>query len=90
MNIEEKIYQIRKEDISITLMQKGTMIEINTAHENTHLASLVVMEEILELKDLLQGVEKLESPEGLCSELASGLFCELDQGREPSSGRTKA
>lgn len=85
LNIEEKIYQILKEDISITLLQKGKTIEINTNRENTQLASLVVMEEILELKDLLQGVEKLESPEGLCSELASGLFCELDKRKtEPA------
>ncbi len=76
VNIEAKIYQIRKEDISITLIQRPEGIELNTSQENSHLASLIVMEEILELKDLLQGIERLESPEGLCTELASGLFCE--------------
>jgi hypothetical protein len=76
LDIEDKIYQIRKEDISITLLQKDKKIELNTTQENTHLVSLIVMEEILELKDLLQGIEKLESPEGLCTELASCLFVE--------------
>ena len=78
MNIENKIYQIRKEDVSISLLQKDKTIELNTAQENSQLISLIVMEEILELKDLLQGIEKLESPEGLCTELASCLFCETD------------
>ncbi len=78
MNIENKIFQIRKEDVSITLLQKDKTIELNTAPENSQLISLIVMEEILELKDLLQGIEKLESPEGLCSELASCLFCEAN------------
>jgi len=76
VNIEAKIFQIRKEDISITLIQKPTGIELNTSQENSQLVSLIVMEEILELKDLLQGIERLENPEGLCTELASGLFCE--------------
>jgi hypothetical protein len=74
LNIEEKIYQIRKEDISITLLQKNKKIELNSSYENTHLVSLIVMEEILELKELLQGIDKLRSPEGLCTELASCLF----------------
>lgn len=79
LNIEEGIYQIRKEDISITLLHKEKKIELNTAQENTHLVSLIVMEELLELKDMLQSIEKLESPEGLCTELASCLFVE-DEG----------
>jgi len=79
LNIEDKIYQIRKENISITLLQKDKTIELNTSQDNSHLVSLIVMEEILELKDLLQGIEKLESPEGLCTELAACLFCEADQ-----------
>lgn len=82
VNIEEGIYQIRKEDVSITLLHKEKMIELNTAQENTHLASLIVMEELLELKDLLQSIEKLESPEGLCTELASCLFVEDEDNSE--------
>jgi len=76
VNIDAKIFQIRKEDISITLIQKPKVIELNTSQDNSQLVSLIVMEELLELKDLLQGIERLESPEGLCTELASGLFCE--------------
>jgi Kef-type K+ transport system membrane component KefB len=76
VNIEEKIFQIRKEDISITLIQQPKGIELNTTQENSQLVSLLVMEEIIELKDLLEGIERLESPDGLCTELASGLFCE--------------
>lgn len=86
VNIEAKIYQIRKEDISITLVQKANGIELNTTRENSHLVSLIVMEEIVELKDLLQGIERLESPDGLCTELASGLFCEAFPKTQAESG----
>jgi hypothetical protein len=86
MNIEDRIYQIRKEDISITLLQKDKTIELNTTQDNSQLVSLIVMEEILELKDLLQGIEKLESPEGLCTELAACLFCEVDENTKTGGG----
>lgn len=82
VNIDEKIFQIRKEDVSITMLQQGTKIELNSVQENSHLVSLVVMEEILELKDLLEGIKQLDSPEGLCSELASDLFCGEEEKKE--------
>jgi len=82
VNIEEKIFQIRKEDISITLLQQGNKIELNSVKENSHLVSLLVMEEILELKDLLEGIKQLDSPEGLCSELASDLFCGEEEKKD--------
>ena len=33
-------------------------------------------EEIIELKDLFEGIHKLKSPDLMCKELASGLFSE--------------
>ena len=74
MNIDEHIYQIRKEDISITLVQRGTLIELRTSSDNRELASLIILEEMVELKDLFEGLDKIQSPDGLCEELASCLF----------------
>lgn len=79
VNREANIYQIRKEDVSISMRRTGGAIELNTARENSQLVNLIVMEEILELKDLLDGVKRLESPEGLCCELADNLFDEDDR-----------
>lgn len=82
LNIQEGISQIRKEDISITLIQKSSKIELNTAAENKELVSLVILEELLELKELFEGLHDIKSPDGICTELASGLFCEEDEEKE--------
>ena len=74
LNLESQIYHIRKEDIFITLIQKDKNIEINTSNDNRPLVALIVTEELLELKDLLEGVQKLKSPDGMCEELVTGLF----------------
>jgi len=79
LNIEGQIYHIKKEDIFITLIQRDKTIELNTSTENKHLVSLIVLEEILELKELLEAVHKLKSPEYLYTELATGLFSEDEE-----------
>jgi Kef-type K+ transport system membrane component KefB len=76
LNFEDNIYQIKKENISITLLLKGKIIEFNTAAENKQIVSLILLEEIIELKDLFEGIHKLKSPDLMCKELASGLFSE--------------
>ncbi len=74
LNLESQIYHIRKEDIFITLMQKDNNIEICTTKDNRPLVVLIVTEELLELKDLLEGAQKLKSPDGMCEALVTGLF----------------
>jgi Kef-type K+ transport system membrane component KefB len=81
LNMDSLIYHIKQEDIFITMVQKDKVIEFMTESENRELVSLILTEEILELKDLLEGVEKLQSPDGMCEELVSGLFSEKDSGR---------
>jgi len=76
LNFEDNIYQIKKENISITLLLKGKIIEFNTAAENKQIVNLILLEEIIELKDLFEGIHKLKSPDLMCKELASGLFSE--------------
>ena len=76
LNFEDHIYQIKKENISITLLLKGKIIEFNTAAENKQIVSLILLEEIIELKDLFEGIHKLKSPDLMFKELASGLFSE--------------
>ena len=74
LNMGSLIYHIKKENIFITFIQKNMGIELSTDAENKNLASLIVAEEILELKDLLEGIKDLGSPDGMCEELVSGLF----------------
>jgi Kef-type K+ transport system membrane component KefB len=79
LNMDSLIYHIKKENIFITLFQKNKMIEFTTDSENRELVTLILAEEILELKDLLEGMENLQSPDGMCEALVSGLFGEKKQ-----------
>jgi Kef-type K+ transport system membrane component KefB len=68
------IYQIRKEDIAITLTQDGPRVLMSTDARNEPVMRLVVLEEILELKDLLTQIQAMKSPDSMGTDLASGLF----------------
>jgi Kef-type K+ transport system membrane component KefB len=73
-----KIYHIRKEDITITLTQEETVIEINTAAENEQLVKLLMLEALLELQDFLEGLQNMKSPDTMGADLLSGLFSSED------------
>ncbi len=68
------IYRIRKDDIFISMEIRDTTLEFSTAHANGHLVRLMVMEEILVMKDLLASLEQIQSSEKMGSELLTGLF----------------
>ena len=74
LNMGSLIYHIKKEKVFINFVQKNRGIELSSDAENKNLVSLIVAEEILELKDLLEGIKDLDSPDGMCEELVSGLF----------------
>jgi len=74
LDMDEPIYQIRKEEIAITLTREQNLLRLNTTLKNEQIMRLVVLEEILEMKSLLEDAQKMESPERLGRDLASGLF----------------
>jgi len=76
LNLNSQIYHIKKEDIFVTFVQKNRGIELTTDIDNKPLVNLIVAEEILELKDLLEGIKDLDSPDGMCEDLVHGLFSE--------------
>jgi len=74
LDMDQPIYQIRKEEIAITLTREQNLLRLNTALQHEQIMRLVVLEEILEMKSLLEDAQKMESPEHLGRDLASGLF----------------
>ena len=76
LNLNSQIYHIKKEDVFITFIQKNREIELTTDIDNKPLIKLIVAEEILELKDLLEGIKDLDSPDGMCEDLVHGIFSE--------------
>lgn len=82
---EEPLCQIRKDNIVITLVEKGARIELRTSHANRQLVRLVVLEEVLELKDMLDSAKKMRSPEELAGDVLGGMFeGEGEEGGEES------
>jgi Kef-type K+ transport system membrane component KefB len=74
LDMDQPIYQIRKDDIAITLTREQAVLRLNTALEHEQIMRLIVLEEILEMKSLLEDVQKMDSPDRLGRDLASGLF----------------
>ena len=83
LDTEQPIYQIRKENIAITLRRRESNLLLRTNKENEAVMRLILLEEILELKELLDGVQKMKSPDSMGTDLLSGLFREgKDQGKK--------
>ncbi|MFC1497294.1 cation:proton antiporter [Verrucomicrobiota bacterium] len=74
MDADQPICQIRKEDIVITLMEEGSKLILTTSESNEQLVRFIVLEEILELKDLIKTAQEMKSPDSMGKELVNGMF----------------
>lgn len=74
VDYNKRIYHIRKDNILITLIQDGENISINTAPENEAFVRLLMLEEVLDLKDFLSGLESMKSPDMMGADLLMGMF----------------
>ena len=74
MDFHQPIFHLRKDEILITLVQKENAIIINTMPKHEPLVRFLVTEEVLVLKDFLQGIEDMQSPDSMGKDLLSGLF----------------
>ncbi len=79
VDMNSRIYRIRQDDVHITLDQRGTVISLNTDGKNEQLVRLILLEELVELRDLIAGLQKMDEsgPGGggrLGDDLVGGLF----------------
>jgi len=73
-DLSSQIYQIRQEQTIISLVQRGSTLDLAFAPEKDQLVRLLVLEEILELKEMLEKLQKSQSPGRLGEELLGGMF----------------
>jgi Na+:H+ antiporter len=85
VDFDRHIYRVRKDEIAFTVVQEEGFLTINLAAEHEQFIRLLVLEEIVELTDLLDGLKKIQDPGSLGSELADGLF---DDGAAESGADT--
>jgi Kef-type K+ transport system membrane component KefB len=81
VNSDPIICQIRQESILITLIEQRDRIVINTMREHESLVRLIVLEEILELKELLESMQKMKQPEKMGADFLGQMFSGPDQDR---------
>ncbi len=74
IDYNKQIYHIRKDEVLITLIQEEDKISINTAPENEAFVRLLMLEEVLDLKDFLSGLESMKSPDMMGADLLMGMF----------------
>jgi len=67
-------WQIRKEDITFTLIQDNQKVILNMPARFQHIARFIVLEEILNLTEFLESVRQMQSPEDLGAQLLRGAF----------------
>ncbi len=74
VDFSRPIYHIRKEKILISLVQHENTITVSTSEENELFVRLIMLEEILGLKDFLSGLESMKSPDMMGADLMRGMF----------------
>jgi len=77
MDHTRHIYQLRKDEIFITMAQEQCTITMQTAPEHEHFVRLLMLEEVLSLKDFLFGLESMKSPDMMGADLVRDLFAEM-------------
>ena len=68
------IYQLRREDIAMSLTQEHRRIEVKTSPANLHLAQLLVAEEMLELGETFEALKDMGSAQEIGKSLISGAL----------------
>jgi Kef-type K+ transport system membrane component KefB len=70
----DHIFYIRKDEISISMELEGDKVILSMRPENETFVRLLVVEEVLAMKELLTGLESMKSPDRMGAELMMGMF----------------
>lgn len=74
MDFGKDIYHLRKDNITITVLLENDKLIVNTMPENEQFVRLLMVEELLVLKDFAAGLEGMKSPDMMGAEVMRGLF----------------
>ncbi len=69
-----KVYNIRSEDIAISLVLDAQRIIVSTQPEYEQFVRLLMVEELVDLKDFLITFESMKSPDMMGADLVRGMF----------------
>ncbi len=74
IGVDRPLYHVRKDEVLIVVAQEERTISITTSEEHSQFVKLLVLEELVDLTDLLDGLKQIGNPGRLGQDLAEGLF----------------
>jgi Kef-type K+ transport system membrane component KefB len=74
IGVDRPLYHVRKDEILIIVAQDDRTITVTTGEEHSQFVKLLVLEELVDLTDLLDGLKQIGNPGRLGQNLAEGLF----------------
>ena len=76
LDFDDSMYHIRKDEVLISIIRKHEQISLRMNEKDEQFVRLLVLEEILELKDFLRAFESMKSPDTMGADLLMGLFAD--------------
>ncbi|MBN2652916.1 MAG: cation:proton antiporter [Spirochaetales bacterium] len=79
----DHLFYARKDAVTITLALEHDKVSISMLPQDETFVRLLVVEDILAMKDLLSGLESMKSPDMMGAELMMGMFSMFDSDATP-------
>lgn len=74
LHTESPTYSIRKDEITFSMVSEHGKLIINVPTRHKHIASMILLEELLSLSDLLDASKKMGDLQSMGNNLMAGLF----------------
>jgi Kef-type K+ transport system membrane component KefB len=74
LHTDQPTYRVLKDDIAFTLMQESNKLIVHVPAASQHVATMILLEELLSLTDLLESTKQMKNVDEMGSDLVSGLF----------------
>lgn len=71
---DQPLYSVRKDALSINILQKDDKLSISAPPQQESFIRLMIVEEVLQLKELLSGLDAMKNPELMGAELMMQMF----------------
>ncbi len=73
------LYNLRKDEVQITVKQEGVLIELSTSEDDEPFVRLLMLEVLLDLKEFVQSIESMKSPDMMGADLLMGMFGQVEK-----------
>ncbi len=79
------LFTLRKEETAVSVHREGMTVAVHTRRDQEPFVRLLMVEELLKLKDFLTGLGAMKSPDMMGADLVMGMFALEQAGKESAS-----